>query len=323
MKLKQGGFRRILEGVRQPAVVADGAFCVIYLNAAAESALGVERGAVLGRPIGEVVPGEWGGEEPVVAEGWRVERLGEGWVAYGPVEEGGVAEHLVSRMVEAEQLAAVGQLAASVAHEIGAPLTAISVAVEYLLKRECGACRFASRDLEVILTQTRRIAQLSRRLVDLARPGEPTRQAIDLNAVIRDGFDLVEKQLRSAGIEGKLELDPSLPMIQADPHQVQQVLINLLLNAQRAMADGGGRLEVRTRRRGGWVVLEVADTGPGIAAEDVSRIFLPFFSRSGGTGLGLPLARQIVHKHGGTIEVVTGPSGGATFTVQLPVGGNG
>jgi signal transduction histidine kinase len=206
-----------------------------------------------------------------------------------------------------------------VAHEVGAPLTAITVAVEQLLKRECGVCGTGSHDLALVLSQTRRIAQLSRRLVDLARPGDPVLRPIDLNAVMRDGFELVEKQLHRSSITSELDLDPAVPIVRADAHQLQQVLLNLLLNAERAMAASGGAVRVSTRARGSWVELCVCDTGPGIAAEDLPKIFLPFYSRSGGTGLGLPLARQIVHAHGGTVDVDSRAGEGARFTVRIPV----
>jgi signal transduction histidine kinase len=314
----------LLEHVGEPVVASDAGYRVVYANRAAERVLGAGRWELIGRGLEEVVGGVFDGERAEPRPGWRVEALEDGWAAIAEVNvQGEDGEALVSRLVEAEQLAAVGQLAAGVAHEIGAPLTAISVAVEYLLKRECGGCGYARRDLEVILTQTRRIAQLSRRLVDLARPGDPMRRLIDFNAVITEGYELVEKQLRKASVEGKLVLDATLPPVYADPHQLQQVVINLVLNAQRALDGAAGRLEVRTRRRGRWVALEVADTGPGIASEDLSRIFLPFFSKSGGTGLGLPLARQIVHRHGGTIEVESTPGQGATFCVQIPIESDG
>ena len=224
----------------------------------------------------------------------------------------------MQRMLQAEQLAAVGQLAASVAHEIGAPLTAITVAVEQLLRRRCGACAYGSRDLELILSQSRRIAQLSRRLVDLARPGDPVLERTDVQVVVREAYELVLATLQRAGITPRLLVPSVLPPVRADAHQLQQVVINLLLNAQHALG-GQGSVEVTVRAAEPWVEIVVADDGPGIAPEDLPKIFLPFFSRSGGTGLGLPLARQIVHAHGGTIDVRSPSGAGATFTVRLPV----
>lgn len=224
----------------------------------------------------------------------------------------------MQRMLQAEQLAAVGQLAASVAHEIGAPLTAITVAVEQLLRRRCGTCAYGSHDLELILSQTRRIAQLTRRLVDLARPGDPVLVHTDVQALVREACELVQATLERSGISARLRVPSVLPRVRADGHQLQQVVINLLLNAQRALGDHG-TVEVTVRPAGHWVEIVVADDGPGIPPEDLPKIFLPFFSKSGGTGLGLPLARQIVHAHGGTIDVRSPSGAGATFTVRLPV----
>jgi signal transduction histidine kinase len=309
--------RGAVGGLREPLLVVDEDFRVRYLNPAAEQALGMSTAQVQGQELPGVLPGRYHRGQLTPGPGWRAQRLAGGWALYGQLLEADA--RWMQRMLQAEQLAAVGQLAASVAHEVGAPLTAIMVAVEQLLKRECGACPAGSHDLEIVLSQTRRIAELSRRLVDLARPGDPVLRAVDLNAVIREGFELVEKQLHRSSIEATLALDPAIPVVRADAHQLQQVLLNLLLNAERALQAAGGTVSVTTRAGADWVELEVRDTGPGIAADDLPRVFLPFYSRSGGTGLGLPLARQIVHAHGGTIEVESRAGGGARFTVRIPV----
>jgi signal transduction histidine kinase len=307
--------KALLDQFREPVLVTDENLMVVYANAAAQQTLGESRSALTGRALSAVLPG-WREDPAEPAQGWRLERLGAHWAAFGEIESD---VRWMQRMLQAEQLAAVGQLAASVAHEVGAPLTAITVAVEQLLKRECGNCRRGSHDLELVLSQTRRIAMLARRLVDLAKPGDPLRRPIGFNAEIAEGFELVEKQLQRDDITARLVLDPAVPVVRADPHQLQQVLLNLMLNAGQAMRETGGGVVVSTRALGRWVELTVADTGPGIAPDDYPRIFLPFFSRSGGTGLGLPLARQIVHAHGGTIDVESQPGAGATFTVRLPV----
>jgi two-component system, NtrC family, sensor histidine kinase HydH len=300
---------------REPVVVANEQLVVVYLNAAAEQALNMSRSEMVGHAMNSVIPG-WRDDLVEPGAGWRLEQLGSYWAAFGDIASD---TRWMQRMLQAEQLAAVGQLAASVAHEVGAPLTAITVAVEQLLKRECGTCMPGSHDLELVLSQTRRIATLAHRLVDLARPGDPMRRPIDLNAAVAEAFELVEKQLHRADIVGRLELDPAIAIVRADPHQLQQVVLNLMLNASQALRDRSGEVIVSTRALGRWVELTVRDTGPGIEPQDFPRIFLPFFSRSGGTGLGLPLARQIVHAHGGTIDVGSQPGAGATFTVRIPV----
>ncbi|HEX6558761.1 MAG TPA: ATP-binding protein [Longimicrobiales bacterium] len=231
-------------------------------------------------------------------------------------------KQMQQRMAEAEQLAAVGQLAASVAHEIGAPMTAINVSIEQLLKKECASCGFASRDLRVVLSQSKRISDLSRRLVDLAKPGQPVFETVDVNDVAREVFGLVQRTLQRAGIEATVVLADEPLEVSADAHQLQQVLLNLLLNAQKALAGAVGRIEVETRRHDSTVELIVRDSGPGIEREDLARIFRPFWSKSGGTGLGLSMARSILHAHGGSIEVRSTLGNGATFTVRLPVEAN-
>jgi two-component system NtrC family sensor kinase len=319
----ESGWREILEGVREAVVVADAEGRVCHLNGAAARALGRGPEEVVGWPLAAVLPGDYASEPPVPPAGWRLERRAQGWVAYGEAALGADGrEPWLQHVVEAQQLAAVGQVAAGVAHEIGAPLTAISVAVEYLLKSEVEPDAPIRRDLEMVLAQTQRIARLARSLVDLAKPGEPVLVPVDLNAVVAEGLELMQRPLRRAGVEGIIELAPELPLVPGDAHQLQQVLINLLLNAQRAVQSPGAsakRVEVRTRAAPDAVELIVADHGPGIAAEDLPRIFLPFFSRAGGAGLGLSLARGIVHRHGGTLRAESAPGRGASFIVRLPL----
>jgi signal transduction histidine kinase len=317
--LDEGETQLLFDLLREPVVVAREDLTVTYANAAAEQALSTTRPGLLGQPLNRVLPG-WRNDTGEPGSGWRLEPLGSHSVALGEVASD---SRWMQRMLQAEQLAAVGQLAASVAHEVGAPLTAITVAVEQLLKHECDVCPRGRHDLELVLSQTRRIATLSRRLVDLARPGDPMRRPIDLNSELTEAFELLEKQLKRDDITALLTTDPDVPVLHADPHQLQQVLLNLMLNAGQALRERGGCVHVSTRASGRWVELVVRDTGPGIQAEDLPRIFLPFFSRSGGTGLGLPLARQIIHAHGGTIDVESQAGAGSTFTVRIPVTSHG
>ena len=171
----------------------------------------------------------------------------------------------------------------------------------------------------MLLSQTDRIAKLARRLVNLAKPAGLVFTPTLVNDVVEVATSLVQPQLGRNHIRLELELDPNLPTIHADEAQLQQVLINLFLNSQRAMAESGGRLHIATRAVAADLVeIVVADSGPGIAESDLPHIFTPFFSRSGGTGLGLALAAQIVKAHRGTIEAASQPGQGATFTIRLP-----
>ncbi len=229
-------------------------------------------------------------------------------------------KRLERQLLTAERLATAGQVAAGVAHEIGAPLTAISVAVDHMMKVRCGACVGAD-EMQVLLSQTDRIAKLARQLVNLAKPIGVRFAPVALNAVVEQAASLVQTQLNKNRIALDLVLAPDLPTVSADEAQLQQVIINLLFNAQRAMGDGGGRIGLSTRRAADAECVEivVSDDGPGIAATDLAHLFTPFFSRTGGTGLGLALAAQTVKAHGGTIEAANNKGRGASFTVRLPI----
>jgi PAS domain S-box-containing protein len=222
------------------------------------------------------------------------------------------------QLLAAERLATAGQVAAGVAHEIGAPLTAIAVSVDHMLQSRCAICG-GGDEMHVLLSQTDRIAKLARRLVNLAKPAGLVFGPTSVNDVVEQATSLVQPQLSRHRVRLELELADDLPTIEADDAQLQQVLINLFLNAQRAMAETGGKLRILTRAMSdGQVEIVVSDTGTGIAESDLPHIFTPFFSRSGGTGLGLALAAQIVKSHRGTIDVVSEPGRGATFTIHLP-----
>jgi two-component system, sporulation sensor kinase E len=222
------------------------------------------------------------------------------------------------QVLAAERLATAGQVAAGVAHEIGAPLTAIAVSVDRMLQSRCAICG-GGDEMHVLLSQTDRIAKLARRLVNLAKPAGLVFAPTSINDVVEQATSLVQPQLGRHRIRLELELADGLPTIHADDAQLQQVLINLFLNSQRAMAEAGGTLRVVTRAApGNRLEIVVADTGRGIAEADLPHVFTPFFSRSGGTGLGLALAAQIVKSHHGTIDAVSEPGHGATFSIHLP-----
>ena len=221
------------------------------------------------------------------------------------------------QLLTAERLATAGQVAAGVAHEIGAPLTAISVAVDHMLQSRCNFCG-GGEEMQVLLSQTDRIAKLARRLVNLAKPAGLVFTPTSVNEVVEQATSLVQPQLGRHRIRLELDLAKGLRAIHADEAQLQQVLINLFLNAQRAMAETGGVVKVATGTSGDAVEIVVSDNGPGIAEADLPHIFTPFFSRSGGTGLGLALAAQIVKAHRGTIDVASELGKGATFTIRIP-----
>lgn len=230
-------------------------------------------------------------------------------------------KRLERQLLASERLATAGQVAAGVAHEIGAPLTAITMMVDHLLRARCASCAGADQ-VSLLRSQTDRIAKLARDLVQIAKPAGVARVPLDAREPVQAASALVRSQLEGAGIRVTLQLAEDLPLIQGDGSQLQQVILNLLLNAQRAMAGGPGAVTVTVRQADdrGAVEIVVSDTGPGIAEEDRPHVFTPFFSRTGGSGLGLAITDQIVSAHRGTIDLHSRPGQGATFTIRLPIG---
>jgi PAS domain S-box-containing protein len=233
------------------------------------------------------------------------------------------------QVIESEKMVTLGQLAASVAQEIGAPLTTIGIVVDKLRSSGMGDVD-ADKQLETAAQQLSRIARLAHGLIELAKPGELRLSPLQLCEIIDRVVELLEPSLTRAGATVEIRCDEPLPEILADGGQLQQVFLNLLMNAQRALeSSGGGKVEIVVELAGGFpregrplrqaISIELCDDGPGIHPADLHYIFAPFFSRSGGSGLGLALAKQIVHAHGGTIEARSEPGGGATFTILLPV----
>lgn len=227
-------------------------------------------------------------------------------------------KRLERSLLATERLATAGQVAAGVAHEIGAPLTAIAMTVEHMLRLRCQGCAGAEQ-MKVLQSQTDRIARLARQLVDLAKPAGMTRAPMAVNDAVAVAASLLRPQFAQKDVRLELELEPGLPRVSADGAQLQQVVLNLLFNAHRAVAPGSGEVLVATRCRDEKaVVITVHDNGPGISEEDLPHLFTPFFSRTGGTGLGLAIAAQIVQAHGGTIEADSVPGRGALCTIVLP-----
>lgn len=227
-------------------------------------------------------------------------------------------KRMEQKLLASERLAVAGTVAAGVAHEIGAPLTAITVAVDHMLRGRCAQCQGAN-DLQVLRTQIERIARLARQLVNLAKPPSLTFSTVRLDATIEQTTRLLGPQLGRAAVRLEVEVDPDTPAVWADEAQLQQVLINLIVDARQAITGGPGTIWVRARREGPESTeLVVEDDGPGVEPSDLPNLFRPFFSRSGGTGLGLAVTAQIVEAHGGTITAARSVRGGACFTVRLP-----
>jgi signal transduction histidine kinase len=222
-------------------------------------------------------------------------------------------EHEVLR---AEQLAAVGQLAAGVAHEVRNPLTSIKLLVQ-AAQEERG--ELTAEDLRVIESEVRRTETTLQTFLDFARPPKAERRPTDLVATVRRVFDLLRPRADQQKVALDLRGEGDLTLT-ADAGQLRQVLVNLGLNALDAMPRGG-TLTVTVRRGAGTAELEVADTGPGVSKEMLARLFQPFASgKDPGLGLGLVISKRIVTDHGGTIGAANRVGGGARFFLTLPAG---
>jgi two-component system NtrC family sensor kinase len=239
------------------------------------------------------------------------------------------ARDLYHQLLQAEKLAALGQTISGVAHELNNPLATILTWAERLSQRPVD--EQTRRGLETILSESERAAKIVRNLLTFARKRHTTRAMVDLNQVVRETLALRSYEQRLSNIAILEALPAGLPHVFADPHQIQQVLLNLIMNAEQAMigAHGRGTLIVRT-----WhdadrdaVVLEVNDDGPGVPDDVQPRIFDPFFTTKEvgkGTGQGLAIARTVVvDKHGGTLHFETELGKGTTFYIRLPVNAPG
>lgn len=227
-----------------------------------------------------------------------------------------------------ERLAAVGMLAAGIAHEIGTPLNVISGRAE-LLAQMLPSESNIRKDLDVIMKQIDRITGLLQQILDFTRSHRERKQVIPLSQPVSRALELLEKQIQRKGVRLQVELPDPGPQVEGDLHQIEQVVVNLLVNALQATQPKGTiRVSIKTTLQGDEKMarIEVEDTGSGIPEVDLARIFDPFFttrSESGGTGLGLAISRNIVEDHRGYIEVHSQVDRGTLFVVSLPASRSG
>jgi PAS domain S-box-containing protein len=230
--------------------------------------------------------------------------------------------HLEEQLQISDKMASVGLLAAGVAHEVNTPLTGISSFTQMLLSN-ADPDDPKTRMLEKIEQQTFRAAKIVNGLLNLSRSGGSSSEEnapVDLNAVINDVLSLLEPQLMVSKVKVRRDLCPSPALVVGIEHKLQQVFLNLFLNARDAMPKGGW-LSVETRIENGHVIAEVGDTGSGIPSEHLSRIYDPFFTTKmigKGTGLGLSITYGIVREHEGTLTCQSAVGQGTRFTVSLP-----
>jgi PAS domain S-box-containing protein len=222
----------------------------------------------------------------------------------------------------AQRLASVGELAAGVAHEINNPLTGVLGFSQRLIRKSKD--EGFKRDLEIINSEARRAADVVQNLLTFARRRQPRKEKANINDILQRTLELRAYALQTSNIEVTTALAHSLPAIMVDFPQIQEVFLNILLNAEQAMseANGRGKLVIKTRRLKDYVRVSFADDGPGISPRNLDKVFDPFFTTRadrGGTGLGLSACHGIVTEHGGRIYARSEPGEGATFIVELPL----
>ena len=227
-----------------------------------------------------------------------------------------------AQLTQSEKLSAIGEFVAGVAHELNNPLTTVMGFAELLQRAKVDERQ--RRQLEMVEREARRCGRIVKSLLSFARRHKPERAPTPLNDVIHAAIEILAYQLRTSNVEMRLQLAPELPLVVADPHQIQQVIVNIINNARQAIDE---------RERGGWIFIQTAvvadrvhitiqDNGPGIAPENVVKIFDPFFTTKEvgrGTGLGLSLCYGIVKEHGGAISVQSTLGAGATFSIEVPI----
>lgn len=340
----------IVEATPDMMIVVDADRKLMLMNDAGERLLGYGPSELVGHPLEDLFPPDLSGDLQAVLRQIESEDLVRDWETFAcarnservPVSvsvgalrasegrvEGIVAvardlrdrRRLEQQLVQAERLSAVGGLVAGVAHELNNPLTTVLGFSELLLRADLDP--ELARDAHYIHQAAERCKRIVADLLSFARAPKSTRVPEDLNRLVQRVLALMGYVVRGAGVAIELDLDPALHFVALDAHQIQQVLFNLLQNALQAM-DGQANprwIKVSTTRRGSVVQLRVADNGPGIAPDNLHRLFEPFFSTKDvgqGTGLGLSLAYSAVREHGGTIHVRNIPGAGAEFIVELP-----
>ena len=347
---------RLLESANALILGIDRSWRITVCNRAMLELTGVERDDVLGRDIRDFITSDQRqyltsafaaaligqhhaavtvsvptrGRGPIRTV-WSISPVGRAGTPGGPIEavvaigqDQSQIDALQRQVVRAERLATLGELAAGVVHELNNPLTSITVYAEYLVRKfeSQGAEATDLEKLRRIGASAQRILRFSRDLVQYARPSGRDLEPVDLAGVVRQSVSICEHLIERGGISLQVEVDPELPVIRAVSGQLEQVLINLITNAVHAV-EAGGTVAVRAQIEGpASVLVEVGDSGPGVADADRQRIFEPFFTTKPdgkGTGLGLPIVRNIVDQHGGEISVGRSALGGAAFRVILPI----
>jgi signal transduction histidine kinase len=223
-------------------------------------------------------------------------------------------------MVQSEKLASLGQLASGMAHEIHNPLTIISGESQLYLERFRGKDEKVDGLLHSIIDECKRAADITRRILRFAKPAPAEVSPVDLKATVEESFTLAGYQIKMDRVERTVAVPDGLPKVRSNQNQLQEVILNLIINACQAMGEKGGKLMLSAIPNGATVTLKVEDTGPGIPPQALRKVFDPFYTtKTTGTGLGLFVTQRIIKSHGGTIELESTVGKGTCFTIRLAV----
>jgi PAS domain S-box-containing protein len=352
--------RAVLESATEGIILIDAAGRITLVNAAAERMFGYPRRDLLGQPLETLLPERMRRAHVTHRAGYfaepRIRPMGVGLELSGrrrdgtefPVEislshvgsagarvaiafitditERKRVEGQLQRQREVlyqnEKLAALGTMAAGIAHEMNNPLSIITTRIEVMLldAEQQAVPAQVLEDLQVLHRASQRVARIAASLRSFARHTPGDRVPLDLNAVLDESVQLLQKPLAADNVHIDVNLDRTIAPILGAATTLHQVLMNLLTNAREAMPSGGRIcLETRPAEKAGWVNLVVADDGAGIPPEKISKIFDPFFTtKRTGTGLGLSVSYGIIQEHGGTVDVQSRPGNGTTFIISFP-----
>jgi len=344
-------FTRLVGLTDDIVYVTDAQGRIAYLNEAFTTALGFARENYVGLPLSEVLS-ELSAETSANAavleqlrapQGERVKQelelftktgyrrvfsLSHQWIrqahdivgAQGILRDVSERREVLAELMRAERLASAGRYASGVAHEINNPLQAIASHLSGLSSAVSGDKK-AQASLNVVADSVDRIRLLMRSMLDLQRPDQLKLVETNIHEIVEKALALQAPQLRQAGIEVERDYDDQIPSLPLRPAEIEQVLLNIVANAIHVMPNGG-KLTFATRKSEGLLVMDIRDTGKGIAPEILPRLFEPFATfreQGGGLGLGLYLSRQIMLQHGGDLQASSPPGGGAQFTLTLPM----
>jgi len=340
----------IIQNYSDAVIALDNDYKIFFWNKGAERIFGYTADEMLGKTVDPIVPSElkekgelqWLFEETLrkgYIENYETERIrkdgrriivnlsrslikdenGEVLGSIAIVKDVTQIKELEKQIQHSDKLALIGQIAAGIAHEIGTPLNVISGNAEYIMM-EMGENNPYKEELETIISQAERIANLIKQLLEFARPRKPNYTKVNVNNELHHVVELLKHQFEKSNIKLNLKFSEDIPSIYADCSQIHQVFLNIIVNAIQAI-NQNGVIEIETFAKDGYVNIKFMDNGVGILPEHIHKIFEPFFTTKEagkGTGLGLAVSKRIIDEHNGKIEVESTPGKGTVFTVKFP-----